>query len=289
MKLLTTLITVGLWSVRCFAQTDSTANPATTDSTKAKASLTLGVTYSNNANYYGQRAQENIPYVAAGATYRFRSGIYLSGLAYKLLNDTGAFVSASNLGAGVVFKISEKLSADLSYSHTFYPTYSPFLQASNPDNATAALTYENWLTSKLNVDYAFGKTMDVFVTLGVGKQITLGSLSKKDVFSITPSFDVVAGTQHFYQTYITEKRLRDSLLGVLLTPITGGSPSQSTTTTTTSTNFNILSYNLKFPLDFSRASYMFEVAYQLSILSKEAETNAGKANSFLSVSFYYQF
>jgi hypothetical protein len=289
MKLLITLITVGLWSVRCHGQTDSTAIPVTTDSTATKASLTLGVTYSNNANYYGQWAQENIPYVAAGATYRFRSGIYLSGLAYKLLNDTGAFVSASNLGAGVIFKISKKLSADLSYSHTFYPTYSPFLQASNPDNATAALIYENWLTTKLNVDYAFGKTTDVFVTLGTGKLITLGSLSKKDVISITPSFDVVAGTQHFYQTYITEKRLRDSLFGVLLPPLIGGSPSQSTTTTTTSTNFNILSYNFKFPIAYSRASYMFEVAYQLSILSKEAEANAGKANSFLSISFYYQF
>ena len=76
MKLLTTLIISGLWSARCFVQTDSTTNPITTDSTKTKATLTIGATYSNNANYYGQRTQENLPYVAAGATYRFKSGIY---------------------------------------------------------------------------------------------------------------------------------------------------------------------------------------------------------------------
>ncbi len=288
MKLLTLLIMAGFYSVHCFGQSDSTALTSA-DSTKTKASLTLVATYSNNANYYGQRAAENIPYVAAGATYRFRSGIYFSGLAYKLLNDTGAFVSASNLGSGIVISLSKKWSADLSYSHTFYPTYSPFLQASNPDNASLALTYENWLTSKVNVDYAFGKTNDVFVTAGTGKMITLGSFGKKDIITITPSLDVVAGTQHFYQTYILEKELRDSLLGVLLPPITGTPPSQQSVTTTTSTKFNLISYNFKFPIAYNRANYLFELAYQLSVLSQDAETGPGKVNSFGSISFYYQF
>jgi hypothetical protein len=199
-------------------------------------------------------------------------------------------VSAANLGVGIAFKISKKLSADLSYSHSFYPTYSPFLQASIPDNANASLTYENWLTSTVNVDYAFGETSDIFLTLGTGKQITLGSISRKDIITITPSFDIVAGTQHFYQTYITEKRLQDSLLGLLLPPVLGEPPSGSgTTTTTTTTKVNILSYNFKFPLDYSRANYLFEAAYQLSLLSKHADSGAGNANSFLSLSFYYQF
>ena len=289
MKLLIIFLVAALNFSSGFAQTDSTGIKSG-DSSSAKASLTLVATYSNNANYYGQKAEENIPYVAAGATYHFRSGIYISGLAYKLLNDTGAFVSATNLGAGIAFNLSKKLSMDLSYSHSFYPTYSPFLQASNQDNASLSFTYENWLSTKLNIDYAFGKTNDVFITLGTGKMISLGSITKKDVVTITPSFDVVAGTQHFYQTYITEKRLRDSLLGVLLTPIVGAPPSQeSSTITTATTRFNLISYNLKFPIAYNRANYLFELAYQLSILSEYAETSPGKANSFASISFYYQF
>jgi hypothetical protein len=280
MKLLTILIATGLWSVRCFSQTDTA---------EAKASFTIGASYANNANYYGQRAQENNPYIAAGATYRFRSGIYLSGLAYRLLNDTGAFVSASNFGAGIAFKLSDKLSADFGYSHTFYPSYSPFLQASSPDNASAALTYENWLTTFANLDLAFGQTTDVFITLGTSKLITLGRIGQKDVITINPGFDVVAGTQHFYQSYITEKKLRDSLLGVLFPPILGQPPSEENITTTTTTRVNLLSYNFKFPLAYNRANYMLEAAYQLSVLSKDAESGAGNANSFLSVSFYYQF
>jgi hypothetical protein len=101
----------------------------------------------------------------------------------------------------------------------------------------------------------------------------------------------VAGTQHFYQTYITEKRLRDSLLGLLPIPILGGggsSQNQSSTTTET-TRFNLISYNLKCPLAYNRSHYMIEVQYQLSVLSQQAQSGAGKANSFVSCSFYYQF
>jgi hypothetical protein len=279
------IMITALYGLHCFGQTDSTTGA---DSAKTAASLTLALTYSNNANYYGQEAEKSIPYVAAGATYKFRSGIYLSGLAYKLLNYPGTFISASNLGAGIAFNLSKKWSADANYSHTFYPSYSPLLQASNADNASVSLTYENWLTSKINVDYAFGKTNDDFVTLGTGKMITLGSISKKDVITLTPSFDVVAGTQHFYQTYITEKKLQDSLLGVLLPPVFGNPPSQQPVITTT-TKFSLISYNFKLPVAYNRANYLFEVAYQLSVLSQDAETGPGKVNSFGSISFYYQF
>ncbi len=288
MKILFILATAVLFSIYCSAQTDTTA-VVVADSVPAKSTLTLGAVYSNNANYYGQKAQDRVPYAALAATYRLRSGIYFSGLAYRLLNDTGSAVSAGNAGIGFGFAISKRFSADINYSHTFYPALSPFLQAGNPDNASASLTYDNWLSTKINADYAFGKTQDVFVTAGTGKQVTLGSITPKDVISITPSVDVTAGTQHFYQTYVTEKKLRDSLAGILLAPILGSPASGTTTKTSSSTQFNVLSYNFKLPLAYNRAHYMVQVDYQLSVLSNNAETAAGKVNSFFSASFYYQF
>ena len=289
MKQLMITMTVGLCSFGASAQTDTAKVAAAGDTTKAVSSLTIGASYSNNANYYGQKAAENIPYLAVAATYKNKSGLYFSGLAYRLLNDTGQLVSAGSLGAGFGFKLSKRWSADISYSHTFYAAYSPFLQASNPDNASASLQYENWLTTKINVDYAFGKTSDYFITLGTGKQVTLGSISPKDLITLTPSVDVVAGTQHFYQTYITEKKLRDSVLGIILAPIVGQPAPQPTSKTTSTTQVNIVSYNFKCPLAYNRSRYMVELAYQLSVLSNRAATRAGTANSFLSASFYYQF
>lgn len=291
MKLTLTIFATGVLSASCFAQADSTNAAAATDSIPSKATLTLGASYANNASYYGQRAQESMPYVAASATYRLRSGIYFSGMGYKLLNDSGTTVSAASLGAGISFNLSKTLSADISYSHTFYPAHSSFLQAANADNVSASLTLENWLSTTANVDYAFGKTQDVFVTLGTSKFINLGSLfSPKDFISLTPAVDVAGGTQHFYKEYVTEKRLRDSLLGILLPPILGGGSDPDTETTTTeTTSFDLLSYNFKLPLAYNRASYLLEVAYQVSLLSNKAQAGAGKTNSFLTVSFYYQF
>ena len=288
MKLFFILAAAGICSIRCSAQTDTAAVPAA-DAVPGKSTLTLGAVYSNNANYYGQKAQERVPYAALAASYRLRSGIYFSGLAYRLLNDTGAAVSAGNVGIGFGFAISKRFSADINYSHTFYPAHSPFLQAGNPDNASASITYDNWLSTKINADYAFGKTQDVFVTAGTGKQVTLGSITPKDAVTITPSVDVTAGTQHFYQTYVTEKKLRDSLAGILLAPILGSPQPGTTTKTSSSTQFNVLSYNFKLPLAYNRAHYMVQVEYQLSLLSNKAETAAGKVNSFFSTSFYYQF
>jgi hypothetical protein len=287
MKLTILLMLSCLFGAMCQAQTDSVVVKPP-DSTKTKSTLTVGGTYCNNADYYGQKAEVSIPYAAVAATYRFGSGFYFTGLAYRLLKDTSRIISAGSLGGGYDFKLSKKLTAGISYSHTFYPSYSPLLQAANPDNASASLTYEGFLTTKLNADYAFGKATDLFVTAGTGKQINLGHITKKDVISITPEITVTAGTQHFYQTYLKEKRLADSLLGLILTPVTGTPPQQGSTTVET-TAFNLLSYNFKCPLAYNRASYLFEINYQLSVLSNKAQSGAGRANSFFSASFYYQF
>jgi hypothetical protein len=287
MKLIILLISAGLWSLHCSGQTDS-LRTNTTDSVAEKSTLTLGATYCNNADYYGQKAVENIPYLAVSATYRFRSGIYFSGLAYRLLKDTINTISAENLRGGYDFKISKRLSADISYSHTFYPSYSPLLQASNPDNVSATLTYENFLISKLTADYAFGKTTDFFLTAGTGKQINLGHFTEKDIITFTPTVAVTAGTQRFYQTYLIEKQLQDSLLGIILPPLTGPQTSEVSQTVTT-TQFNVLSYNFNFPLAYSRAGYMIEINYQLSLLSNKAASGPGQVNSFFSANFYYQF
>lgn len=271
----------------CFGQADSTGEA--TSSIPAKSTITLGSVYANNASYYGQMAKENTPYVAVAANYQLKSGIYFTAQSYKLLNENTSTVSAVSLGAGVGFNLSKNLSADLSYSHSFYPEYSPLLQAANLDNASIALSYDGWIKPTLTGDYAFGKTSDAFVTGAISKAINLFSIGNKDIVTITPSADIVAGTQHFYQTYVTKKKLRDSLLGIFPVPPFGNPPADNNTNTVETTDFNILSYNFKFPLAYNRPHYLVEAAYQLSLLSNDVEASPGKVNSFLTFSFYYQF
>lgn len=267
------------------AQADTAHVPADTTEVNKKVTLTVGLLYANNANYYGQTALTPMPYAAVSATLQFRSGFYLSGVGYRLLNDSGGVVSATSAGAGWGFKMGKKFTGDISYSHTFFPANSPFLQAANADNAAAALKYHYWMTTGVNVDYAFGKQQDVFVTLSTEKRILLGSFSKgRDLISTTPSIEAVGGSQHFYQTYIKEKKL----LGIPL-PVLPGIPGTSELVTEEAARFALLAYSLRVPLAYNRAHYMIELAYQASVLSNKALTAAGSINSFFNCSFYYQF
>lgn len=280
MKSIILITAMAISSGFCFGQTDSVP---------AKSTLTLAAVYSNNASYYGQRAEANIPYAAVAANYQLKSGFYLSGQTYKILNDKTSTLSAASFGAGINFKLAKKVTTDLSYSHSFYPAFSPLLQAGNTDNASLVLSYDNWIKTTLTGDYAFGKTSDEFLTGGISKAINLFSIGKKDIVTISPSADVVAGTQHFYQTYLTQQKLRDSVLGILTDPLFGNPSTATDSNTVAKTSFNLLSYNFKFPLAYNRAHYVLEAAYQLSVLSNNVQAGAGKVNSFLTFSFYYQF
>lgn len=284
MKSVILFIMAVLYTMFSFAQTDSIV---AAENQPSKSTLTLGAIYANSASYYGEKSEENTAYGALAATYRFKFGFYLSGLAYRLIKDSNSFVSASSLGAGFDFKLGKKISLGLSYNHSFFAAYSPLLQAGNPENASLALTYANWLNLSLTGDYAFGKTNDEFITAEMSKSINLFSLGKKDIITINPSASIVAGTQHFYQTYLAEKNLRDSVLG-LIDPIFGN-PSTGGGSTVAATAFNMLSYNFKFPVAYNRANYLVEADYQLSALSNKAQSSPGKLSSFFTVSFYYQF
>jgi hypothetical protein len=284
-KYILTFFMAWLCSMPAFSQTDT----ATADD--KKATLTIGAAYANDVSYYGQKAEESIPYVAASASLRLPFGLYFSGTGYRLLNDSGRVISAGGGGVGFAFNLGKKLTADLSYSHTFYPKHSPFLQAGNPDNVSACLQYEYWMTTGVNADYFFGRQQDVFVTLSTEKQISLGSLFKgKDLVTLTPLIEVTGGTQRFYQTYAREKLLRDSLLGIIPLPGIGNpADTEGEPATSTTTRLSLLSYNLRVPLAYNRPHYMIEAAYQLSVLGPEAETGGGKINSFFNFSVYYQF
>ena len=284
-KLLVIIITGGFSFYAAQGQAKAasvSSNAADTTAEPKKTTLTIAALYSNNASYYGQAADEKMPYIALTATVRAPFGGYVSGLAYKLFTDS-SFISATSLTAGYQFNITKKLSGDLNFTHSFYPERSPFLQASNPNIAGATFNYEHFFTSGISLDYAFGKeSSDYFVTLSNFKAFDIYTKDQQAIFSITPQIDIIAGTQQFYSQY-REKRNNKG----------GGKPQAPPgppkVITTTYKQFGMLSYNFKLPLSYSRASYMLEAAYQLSVLGNNVASETGATHSFITLSAYYQF
>lgn len=274
------LVLIYLTSFKVQAQQDSVK----------KTTVTLAAMYSSNVSYYGQSTNEKLPYVLANATVRFPVGFYLSAGSYKLLNY-GSGISETDIGAGFDYDFNDKFTAGLSYTRSFFPANSPLLQAANQNNVNACLKYAwPWLKSTLNTDYAFGKQNDFFVSLSHSKEIVIGSfLNKKNALSLEPAIEVVAGTRHFYETYTIEKSRRDKSNGKGKAPVSPGNSSSTITTTVASDSFNIMSYNFKLPLTLSRANYMAEISYQLSVLGPQAGAELKHEQSFLGLAFYYQF
>jgi hypothetical protein len=296
--IITILVLSGFTGV---AQTNSQA--VATDSTPAsKSTLTLGAQYATNASYYGQKAEEKTPYIALVASYHHRSGLYVNGMAYRLLNDSSKLASAYAAGAGFEFKIAKDLTGDIGYTYTFFPKLSPFLQAANPHMASASLTLEKWITAELAFDYNFGKTKDLFITPAVSKQIVLLPIDSISGILFTPAFNITVGTQRFYEYYQVDKKKRDSILGKALgrVPIDlpiGGNPNNPnrpdnrspTIHVIEASSFDLLSYNLKLPVAYYRPDCLFELSCLFSILGQNVATNPGKLNTFFTASFYYQF
>ena len=260
--------------------------------TLKRTTLTLAALYNSNVNYYGQATNEKLPYILANATLRLPFGLYFSAGSYKLLNY-GSGISETDLGIGYEYEFTPKLTAGIGYTRSFFPTNSPLLRASNENNLNVTVDYLwSWLKSSVSTDYAFGKEQDVFLSLTNSKEIDLGSLfSDKNQIAIEPTFEISTGTRHFVETYLIQKEKRNNSNNKGKAPISSGNSTQSTTTTLTvpSTTFQVLSYNLKLPLTFSRANYMAEASIQYSVLGKPTEAELKNHQTFFGLAFYYQF
>jgi hypothetical protein len=246
--------------------------------------------YTINVSYYVQATNKTLPYILVNATIRFPVGLYLSAGSYKLLNYGGG-LSETDLGVGFDHDFNDKFSTGIAYTRSFFPSNSPLLRAANENNVNFSANYSwPWLKSSFSADYAFGKENDIFLSLTHSKEISIGSLfNEKNALSLDPAIELVAGTRHFYETYTTKKNNRDKSNGKGKSPVSAGNSNSTITTTVPADSFNLLSYNFKLPLSLSRANYMAELSYQLSILGPKAEAELKQQQSYFGLAFYYQF
>jgi len=260
------------------------------DTTIKKTTITAAVLSNSNVSYYGQSTNEKLPYILVNATLRLPSGLYFSVGSYKLLNY-GSGLSETDLGLGFDHDFNDKLNLGAAYTHSFFPANSPLLRAANDNNLNFSATYAlPYFKSAFSIDYSFGEQNDVFLSLTNSKEITLGSFfNEKNLFYIEPALELVAGTMNFYKTYTITKGKRDQSKGKAATFPGNSGSSTISTTNVESSSFNLLSYNFKLPLSFSRANYVAELNYQFSVLGPKAQEELKKQQSYFGVAFYYQF
>ena len=247
-------------------------------------SLTLAAIYGTNANYYGQTAEERLPYLLTNGSYRLANGIYFSVGGYRLLTNSESGLAEVDLTAGYEVDFTKSLSGSFGYTRSIFGQNSPLLQAANENTLSASIDYDwKFLKSSLSTFYAFGTTSDVFLTLNTSKLMDLGSLfSDKDFISFEPGVEIASGTVQYLEEYIVR---RDKQLQI---PGFPRAPEYSIQTRSAST-FDMLSYNANILLGYNRNHYLIETGYQLSFLGSNISASNRKPRSFFNLSLYYQF
>jgi hypothetical protein len=291
-------------TAKTFASPAAKNDSSSVDSSKISM-LTIGTSYGNTANYYGQTTAEKLPYASADISYKSKKGFWGAASALKLIN-TGSGISEIDLSGGYDFDISRKFSAGISYTRSIFANNSPLPQSINPNALSANLGYDlKWFNTNLYGDYVFGNTKDefgnklndFFITLSGSKFISFGSLfSKQDYISIEPSVQLTGGTLLVGEQVFENENNSNSPIGAvvgkgkrkpikkLLNPNSAEQGSW-----VYSSGFNFLTSNFKLPLAYNRAHYMLEASYQLSAPNSSLIQLGSEVQSYFTLGFYYTF
>ncbi len=271
-----------LFAENTFAQRDSTQADA------KRTTLTIAGIYGNNANYFGQTAEQKLPYMLTNASLRLKSGLYFSVGSYKLINAGGPLISEFDLSAGYEVDLSKNFNAAFGYTRSIFAQNSPLLGAANENTLSASLAYDlNIFKTGLNTYYAFGTQRDLFMSFTTSKTLNLGSLfSKNDFISFEPGLELVGGTLHYLEEYIVR---RDKPQNPMFFGQNPPSREYNYKITRDASSFDMISYNLNFLLGYNRSNYLIETGWQISALGKNVLESKQKARSFFNLSLYYQF
>lgn len=163
----------------------------------------FAIDYLSNAVYYGRKDSFALPYITPAISYHDKSGLYIEG-SLSYLAGTGSQVDAGSLTAGYEFSsLNEKISGDV-YASKFFVNNSSYSVRGEVNAATGGSLYYNTgpLTLNSGLDVSFSSKTDIALNFGLSHLFEFGD----GHWSLTPSAIVNAGTQNFYQNYLTNRK-----------------------------------------------------------------------------------
>lgn len=210
-----------------FAQTTTTEDPEdlldkleTQAKQEKKASFKIGVNYMSNNVFMGRADTVKTPTILPEMKYIFKNGIYLAATADYIPNRVTNRLDGGSAAFGYDFDITDDFSGGLSFTKLFYNTNSTQIGSSINSTLNANFSYNiaDVITPMISADYNFLKQNfghDIFLNAGISHDFAIdGIFGDKDLLIISPSANLNAGTQNFYDAYFTLKKykLTSSLL-----------------------------------------------------------------------------
>jgi len=258
-----------------------------TDSVIKKRSVSVGVNYGSDVQFFGRTGPITYPYMSTDAIYNFKTGVFVYGSGVKVLGYNPVFDEV-DLGVGQLFKYSKNFSGSISYTRfIFDKDAAPIIKSLSLNDINFKNSFD-WKIAKSSIifDYLFGKENDYFITINTSKYIETdwGIFDDKDFLSFNPTITAIFGTQNFVGEYSSAHKNQLGLTDALI-------PSEPTFKPSLYNNgrFNALNYSIKLPVAYNRPHYTFEASWKYSIPVDVEGALKNKHELFFNLTFIYVF
>lgn len=253
MKIVSASILIAILCLLCANQILAQGNPADkvdktdkSDKDDKAGAFKFGLSYLNNNVIMGRADTIKTPMLIPDMKYTFSNGVYFSGSVTYIPNRITGKLDEGNLTGGYDFDITDNMSAETSFSKLFYNKNSTQIGSSINSTINASFDYDisDIISPTIGADYNFvsnGFKNDVFVNAGLSHDfITTGIINDDDFLVISPLAEVNAGTQNFYDAYLTQKKYK----------LAANTAKALTKQKTRLSKFNLLDYEFLVPMAY---------------------------------------
>lgn len=258
-----------------------------TDSVIRKRSISVGVNYGSDVQFFGRTGPITYPYMSTDAIYNFKSGVFIYGSGVKVLGYNPVFDEV-DIGGGYFFKYNKKFSGSISYTRFIFDRdAAPIIKSLSLNDINFKNSFD-WTIAKSSIifDYLFGKENDYFLTVNTSKYIETdwSIFDDKDFLTFNPSVSAILGTQNFVGAYSSNYRNQLGYNNPLIPDVP-----EIKTPKYNNGRFNALNYSVKLPIAYNRPHYTFEASWKYSIpVDVEGELK-NKHELFFNLTFIYVF
>ena len=274
---------------RVFSNFEPVRLKADTDTVIRKQSLSLGVSLGSDAQFFGRTGTQKYPFLNADIIYNAKSGFFVYGSLYKVFTSIPV-IDETDVGGGYLYRLSPKFTGNISYTRFIFNRDALIIKSASSNDINFNNSYD-WKIMKTGVvlDYLFGESSDVFVTINNSKyfETSWSIFDDKDYLSFNPGFQIIFGTQNFVQKYSMnhpgkfdyDYDSHDPYLQPPIFPQYAGYNSE----------FRMLNYSIKIPIAYNRPQYTFEFAYKYPVPFNVEGILRNHRESFYNLTFYYLF
>lgn len=266
---------------------DKSSDEQKSDKDDATSSFKFGINYISNNVYVGRADTVTTPVIVPEVKYTFKSGIFFSGSLFFIPNKPKQKLDGGDLQGGYDFDITEDLSGGASFAKYFYSPTSTQIAASISGTFNVNFDYDiaDIITPTISADYNLNKqgiTNDILLTPGIAHDfINKGIFGDEDVLLISPTISANAGTQNFYDAYLTKKNFKSIKRTKAQNALVNKYINQLG-------QFGLLDYELSAPVEYKTGHFIFQLVPTYAIVQNQLPATIAARLSDQSSIFYVE-